>query len=56
MAVSRPAPFAEFERAMIREHVKAGLERARAQGKPGTQLLLTPLGEGGGKRRSVALR
>jgi DNA invertase Pin-like site-specific DNA recombinase len=26
--------FAEFERAMIRERVKAGLERARAQGKP----------------------
>ena len=25
--------FAEFERAMIRERVKAGLERARAQGK-----------------------
>jgi DNA invertase Pin-like site-specific DNA recombinase len=25
--------FAEFERAMIREPVKAGLERARAQGK-----------------------
>jgi DNA invertase Pin-like site-specific DNA recombinase len=24
--------FAEFERAMIRERVKAGLERARAQG------------------------
>ena len=25
--------FAEFERAMIRERVKSGLERARAQGK-----------------------
>jgi len=25
--------FAEFERPMIRERVKAGLERARAQGK-----------------------
>ena len=25
--------FAEFERAMIQERVKAGLERARAQGK-----------------------
>jgi DNA invertase Pin-like site-specific DNA recombinase len=25
--------FAEFERAMIRERVNAGLERARAQGK-----------------------
>jgi hypothetical protein len=25
--------FAEFERAMIRERVKAGLERARAEGK-----------------------
>ncbi len=27
------AVFAEFERAMIRERVKAGLERARTQGK-----------------------
>ena len=26
--------FAEFERAMIRERVKAGLERARARGQP----------------------
>jgi DNA invertase Pin-like site-specific DNA recombinase len=26
--------FAEFERSMIRERVKAGLERARAQGTP----------------------
>jgi DNA invertase Pin-like site-specific DNA recombinase len=25
--------FAEFERAMIRERVKSGLERAKAQGK-----------------------
>ena len=25
--------FAEFERALIRERVKAGLDRARAQGK-----------------------
>ncbi len=25
--------FAEFERALIQEHVKAGLERARARGK-----------------------
>jgi hypothetical protein len=34
-AVRRPTDgvFAEFERAMIRERVKAGLERARAQGK-----------------------
>jgi DNA invertase Pin-like site-specific DNA recombinase len=28
--------FAEFERAMIQEHVKAGLERARAQGFHGS--------------------
>jgi hypothetical protein len=34
-AVGRPTDgvFAEFERAMIRERVKARLERARAQGK-----------------------
>jgi len=33
LAFEQMGVFAEFERAMIRERVKAGLERARAQGK-----------------------
>jgi DNA invertase Pin-like site-specific DNA recombinase len=33
MMVQMMGVFAEFERAMIRERVKSGLERARARGK-----------------------
>lgn len=52
--------FAEFERAMIRERVKAGLERARAAGKVlgrprvGEEVeaaIIAARGEGRGKRR-----
>jgi len=33
IAATRLGVFAEFERAMIRERVRSGLERAKAQGK-----------------------
>jgi len=38
-----PGRFAEFERAMIRERVIAGLERAREQGKPLGRRPIAPL-------------
>jgi len=54
--------FAEFERAMIQERVKAGLERAKAQGKvlgrpkvkEGTEADIKRLREGGMGKRKIA--